>query len=59
VGSVKQAYAILRGRLTGDQQGASDFLDSLSDNERKIRNNKETRVQTKMRKRGYHMGIRR
>jgi hypothetical protein len=59
VGSVGHAYAILRGRLTGDPQEASDFLSGLSDNERKIRNNKENRVRTRIRKRGYHMGIRR
>jgi hypothetical protein len=58
VGSVGHAYAVLRGRLTGDQDEASNFLDSLSDSERTLRNRKEGRVRKKLRKTGYKLGSR-
>ena len=56
--SVGRAYAVLRGRLTGDQEEASKFLEGLSDNERIIRNRKESRVRNKLRKTGYQLGSR-
>jgi len=56
--SVGQAYAILRGRLTGDQEEASKFLEGMPDSERRIRNNKESRVRGKIRKTGYQLGSR-
>ena len=58
VGSVGHAYAVLRGRLTGDQEGASKFLEDMSSGERTIRNRKESIVRNKLRKTRRSLGSR-
>ena len=58
VGSVGHSYAILRGRLSGDQEAASSFLEGMSNSERTIRNRKESRTRNKIRKTGYRLGSR-
>jgi hypothetical protein len=58
VASVGHAYAVLRGRLTGDQEKASKFLEGLSPGELAVRNRKESRVRNKLKKTGYKLGSR-
>lgn len=54
--SVGQAWAVLRGRLSGDKKEAKKFLEGLSPNEFKMRNRTETRGRSFRRK--FKMGSR-
>lgn len=52
--SVGKAYAVLTGRLTGDEKKAKEFLESMSPEERTIRNRTESRRRS--RKKKFRMG---
>ena len=53
--SVGKAYAVLRGRMTGDQEEAQKFLDNLSPFQRAMRNRIESRRRGPVTKR-YKVG---
>jgi hypothetical protein len=50
VPSVGHAYAILRGRITGDAGKAKSFLESMTPEERTLRNRNESRLRRKAKK---------
>lgn len=54
--SVGKAFAVLRGRLTGDKREAKQFLESMSLGEQIERNRTESRVRKKIRSRPYKLG---
>ena len=54
--SVGQAYAVLRGRLSGDQGEATKLLESLSPAERSTRNRLESRMRGRRLGSRYKMG---
>jgi len=54
--SVGQAYAVLRGRLTGDPGDAKKLLDGLPPAERAVRNRLESRMRGRRLGSRYKMG---
>ena len=57
--SIGYAYAVLKGKATGDKEKAKKFIEGLSLGEKTARNRSESRVRGKLRKRGYRPGDRR
>jgi hypothetical protein len=53
--SVGYAHAILKGRLTGDVKAAKRFLETMSPQQRVLRNRLESRARTRKRK-GSRLG---
>ena len=51
MGSVGRAYAILRGRMTGDEEGAEGYLKSMSPEKRREANKASSRLQGAAKKR--------
>jgi len=56
--SVGRAYGILSGRMNGDRKKAKEFLESMSPQQRRVRNRTETRARGRAFKKKYKMGAR-
>lgn len=54
--SVNKAWAVLRGRLTGDEDEALELLKKMNPRERALRNKLEQRSRVNKRKRSLKMG---
>lgn len=59
MGSVAQAYAIIRGRRHGNEEKAKGLLDSMGPGERAERNRQDAQtIGSKRKKKAYRLGER-
>ena len=56
--NVGRAYAIVRGRMTGNREKAQGFLSGLNPAKRKEMNRQDARARGSRRKKAYKMGER-
>lgn len=56
MGSVGQAYAIIRGRRNGNVEQAKGLLNSMGPAERKERNRQDSQATGRRRKKSYRLG---
>ena len=56
--NIGRAYAIVRGRMNGDAEGAQGFLDSIPAGKRKEMNRQNSRARGSRRKKPYKLGER-